>query len=100
MLGLPALRRRSGGVAEEKLTQISKLALSEIPRRRGRKSPLEPVARLVRALQPQEALRIPCLDMDDARAKAKSLGRMLRYGGLRPKFRTFPEELYVWRAAK
>jgi len=77
--------------------QISKLPLSEVPRRRGRSSPLQPVARLVRALQPQEALRIPCLDMEDARAKAKSLGRMLRYAGLRPKFRTFAEELYVWR---
>jgi len=79
------------------LTQIAKVTLSEVPRRRGRSSPLQPVAHLVRALQPQEALRIPCLDMEDARAKAKSLGRMLRYAGLRPKFRTFAEELYVWR---
>ena len=76
---------------------ISKIPIAQVPRRRGRNSPLAPFLRLARELRPGEALRMDVLDLDHAERVHRALHRMLRYHGIVARIRTQPDALYVWR---
>lgn len=76
---------------------IQTVHIADVPRRRGRTSPLTPVVHLVRALPPGQSLKVDALDLADAMRIQKALDGMLRYHGIRARFRTNDDAPYIWR---